>query len=500
MVRYVSLVGLSAAVVGLWLLYGLSSDYRVFGGVSTANVLLWAAWMATALLLVLTLGRVVVAVAVTLLDRDTTGLQRGIIYAVVAFVVISGILAALGTNATTLLATSAIATAIVGLAMQTTIGGLVAGSTLQLDRALHVGDVLLVNQEPIEVMSMSWRSVVGRKDNGAVAIIPNARIADGQIDVIRADHSVRVEVTLTAGIAEPPHRVGQALIETVHDLPGFDPSHPVHFDPTEYRAGEGSVAYRLGFWVRKPGDLVRTRAILMLRIWYVYQREDIPWLGQPGVPHPPNLVQLPQADAFKGMRLDQIASVRGAGLASVVPAPGLDAALMRRTIAACGPPLAYTDGERIVRPRRLPEYSLFLLAEGEVEEVPAMLGQDDAYQVRQTPLSGRTIAIGRIAEHLARAIGPYAEIAVREAAAVDARPAAVKTAVAAEIEDAAVREAFLRSVLVDDEACYQAGLVFGLQGGYSRMSSPPLRALRRAVIVPLRLEGAEDAEPPPTRT
>jgi small-conductance mechanosensitive channel len=300
MVRYVALVGFTAVVVGLWALYALSSDYRVFGGVSTGNVLLWAAWIATALLLVLTLGRIVVAVAVALLDRDTTGLQRGIIYAVVAFVVISAILAVLGTNPTTLLATSFIATAIIGLATQSTIGGLVAGSTLQLDRALHVGDLLLVNQEPIEVMSMSWRSVVGRKHDGAVATIPNARIADGQIDVIRADQPARIEVMLTAALSETPHRVAQALIEAAHALPGFDPGHQVHFDPTEYRAGEGSVAYRLGFWVRRPHDIVRARAILLSRIWYVFQREDIPWLGQPGQSRPPRLVQLPNPRRFAG--------------------------------------------------------------------------------------------------------------------------------------------------------------------------------------------------------
>jgi len=105
MVRIVSLLGLSAAAAGLWALYALSGNYRIFGGVSTAQVLLWAAWIATALLLVLTIGRLAVAVSVTLLDRDTTGLQRGIIYAVIAFIVVSGILAELSTNTTALMTT-----------------------------------------------------------------------------------------------------------------------------------------------------------------------------------------------------------------------------------------------------------------------------------------------------------------------------------------------------------------------------------------------------------
>jgi small-conductance mechanosensitive channel len=499
MVRAVSLVGLSALAGGLWALYALSSDYRVFGGVSTANVLLWAAWVASALLLVLTIGRLAVGASVALLDRDTTGLQRGIIYAVVAFVVVSGILAALGANPTTLLTTSFIVTAIVGLATQSTIGGLVAGSTLQLDRALRVGDLIMINQEPIEVTSMSWRSIVGRKSSGAVAIIPNARIADSQLDVLRGDQPARVDITVTAAIAEAPHRVGQALIEAIHDLPGVDAAQPVMVEPAEYRPVEGSVVYHVGYGVRRPYDVARTRRMLVSRVWYLFQREGIDW-PPPHVLREPAAAGLPQPDAFNGARLDRLADVRASDIRSVALAPGLGRELMGQTIAACGPPLHYADGERIVRPHRVTDFALFLLAEGEVRDVSGTHWRDGAYDMSsepQTRLSSRNLAIERITSHLARAIGPYAEVAVREAAAVDPGPAAVKVAVAAEIEDAQAREAFLRGVQVDDESCYQPGFVFGLQdGAYRRVSSPPMRAVGRAVIVPITLESASrKAEP-----
>ncbi len=488
MVRLVSLVGLFALTAGLWALYALSGDYRVFGGVSTAQVLLWVAWVATALFLVLTIGRLVMAVASALLDRDTTGLQRGIIYAVVAFVVVSVILAALGTNATALLTTSFIATAIVGLATQSTVGGLVAGSTLQLDRVLRVGDVIILDQQPIEVMSMSWRSIVGHKRDGAVVIIPNARIADGQIDVIRGDQPARAEIIITAALAEPPHRVGQVLVEAIHDIPGVDPAHPVQFAPAEYRYGEGSVGYRVNYWVRRPHDLVSAQAMLMSRLWYVFQRENIPWMGQPGAAPAPNPGALWKTEAFKGVRLDQLAALPDVGLQPVVLAPGLSPDLMGRTIAACGPALCYADGERIMRPHRITDFSLFLLVEGEVREVSGTPWHDGAAHERHTVLSSRNMAIERIVSHLARAIGPYAETAVREAAAIDPRPGAVRTAVAAEIEDAQAREVFLRGVPIEDEACFQSGLVFGLQdGAYHRSSSPPMRAVRFAVVVPITL-------------
>ena len=101
------------------------------------------------------------------------------------------------------------------------------------------------------------------------------------------------------------------------------------------------------------------------------------------------------------------------------------------------------------------------------------------------------MALERIASHLARAIGPYAEIAVREAAAADPRPSAVRAAVADEIEDPQARAAFLRDVPVDEGASWLPGFVFGLQGGaYPRVSDPPLRAVRSAILIPIRLESA----------
>lgn len=197
-----------------------------------------------------------------------------------------------------------------------------------------------------------------------------------------------------------------------------------------------------------------------------------------------------QSETFRGVRLGQLGSIDGAGFGQVVLADGLDAKLLGRAVAACGPVLCYADGEHIARPRRLPAYSLFLLVEGEAEEVGGTPWQaDGSREARITTLSGRSIASERIAAHLARAIGPYAEVAVREAATLDPRPTAVKRAVAAEIDDIAAREAFLRDVLVDDDASYREGLVFGLQSGaYARMSAPALRAVRRAVVLPIRLE------------
>jgi small-conductance mechanosensitive channel len=492
MIRFAGIIALAVLVAALWALYALAADYRVFGGISTANAMLWVASLATALLLVFAIGRLIVGVGFTFLEREATGLQRGIVYAVITFVVVSVILSGLGMNVTAILTTSVLATAVVGLAMQPTLGGLIAGSALQLDRVLHVGDVILLNQERIEVTALTWRSVVGRKHGGTAVVIPNARVADTQIEIVRAGQPARVELIVPASVSVPPHRVAESLTDTIYDLPQVDAAHPVEIAPADFQVGFGFTNYRVEYWVRRNSDVGPARAAFMSRVWYVFQREGILWRDMPQGAGPDRAPQVPSTDQLKGARLDRLAE-RIPGLRALSIAGALAGDLARRTIAEAGPALCYTDAELILLPRRLRDFSLFLLIDGRLREAAGWRdgAAPDAPGARRAAHAGRRMAVERIATHLARRIGPYAEHAVREAAAVDPDPAAVGAAVASEIEDADERAGFLRSLHVDADETLTPGTIFGLQGGaYRRVSSPALRAVGGAVIVPIALENA----------
>jgi small-conductance mechanosensitive channel len=500
--RFAALMGLAALVAGLWVFYGLAGDYRVFGGMSTANAVLWAAWLATAMLLVFGIGHLVFGVGFTLLDREATGLQRGIIYGVLTFVVVSIILGSLGMNISAILTTSVVATAIVGLAVQPTLGSLIAGSALHLDRVLRVGDVILVDNERIEVVSLNWRAIVGRKHGSTIVVIPNSHISDRQIDIIRGDRPVRSEVVVPAPLSVPPHRIIELLSEAAYDLSYVDPALPVRVAPVAYQAIEGYVNYRIRYWVLHSYDVTQARAALLSRVWYVFQREDIPWPVSSYFIDVIGPVRLPATAAFKGLRLDRFAPSQVPGMESIVLESSLSPDLATGVITDCGPPLCYCDEELLVLPRRVDGFSLFLLADGEVREAP----QDTTWHassslggepwLRHEAHSGRRMAIERIAAHLARHIGPYAQQAVREAATTNVNPIAVRTAVAAEIEDPEARQNFVRGLRLEDDETYKPGFIFGLQSAtYLRVSSPSLRAVGGAVIIPIVLETASPGPP-----
>jgi small-conductance mechanosensitive channel len=84
-----------------------------------------------------------------------------------------------------LLATSAIVSVVLGLALQDTLGNLFAGISLQIDKSFEIGDWLEITNGPSktigQVKEISWRAttVVGWSDE--LIIVPNRTLAASQI-------------------------------------------------------------------------------------------------------------------------------------------------------------------------------------------------------------------------------------------------------------------------------------------------------------------------------
>ncbi|HSE39347.1 MAG TPA: mechanosensitive ion channel domain-containing protein, partial [Acidobacteriota bacterium] len=83
----------------------------------------------------------------------------------------------LSIQVTTVLATSAIITVVLGLALQETLGNLFAGLALQLDPAYQVGDWIRVGERWGKVEEITWRATKLRTVNNDSVIIPNGSIA-----------------------------------------------------------------------------------------------------------------------------------------------------------------------------------------------------------------------------------------------------------------------------------------------------------------------------------
>ncbi len=90
----------------------------------------------------------------------------------------------LGINLSGLLATSAVLTAVIGLALQDTLGNIVSGLALQTDDSIHLGDWIKVGDMTGRVTDIRWRYTAVETRNWETVIFPNSQLVKGQVIVL----------------------------------------------------------------------------------------------------------------------------------------------------------------------------------------------------------------------------------------------------------------------------------------------------------------------------
>jgi small-conductance mechanosensitive channel len=128
----------------------------------------------------------IATVSFGLLDRLRVPIPRivsDLIVAAVSIVAVFLVLSRVGINLTSLIATSAVVTAVLGLSLQDTLGNIIAGVTLQLDSSVRVGDWIKVGDVSGRVSEIRWRYTAIETRNWETVIIPNAQLMKGNVTV-----------------------------------------------------------------------------------------------------------------------------------------------------------------------------------------------------------------------------------------------------------------------------------------------------------------------------
>ncbi|MFA5826271.1 MAG: mechanosensitive ion channel family protein, partial [Gallionellaceae bacterium] len=110
-----------------------------------------------------------------------------------------------------ILATSAMITAVVAFAMQDTLGNILGGLALQLDNSVSVGDWIKVDDVVGKVVDIRWRSTLVETRNWETVVIPNSQLMKSKFLVLgrRTDQPVqwRRWVWFNVGLTTPPNLV-----------------------------------------------------------------------------------------------------------------------------------------------------------------------------------------------------------------------------------------------------------------------------------------------------
>lgn len=117
-------------------------------------------------------------------------------------------------NLTALVVTSTVVSAVIGLSLQDTLGNIVAGLALQLDRPFAIGDWANINGQEGEIMRMNWRTITLRTIDNNHIVVSNANSARHDIvNYSRPTVVQRMHAQVGLSCTYPPGDVKKVLTD-----------------------------------------------------------------------------------------------------------------------------------------------------------------------------------------------------------------------------------------------------------------------------------------------
>lgn len=136
-----------------------------------------------------------------------------------------------GLDLGSIVATSAMITAVVAFAMQDTLGNILGGLALQLDNSIQIGDWIKVDDIAGRVVDIRWRSTLVETRNWETVVFPNSQLMKNKFMVLgrRSDQpvqwrrwiwfGVKLDVTQTKVVRAVEDAILQAEINNVAKTP-----------------------------------------------------------------------------------------------------------------------------------------------------------------------------------------------------------------------------------------------------------------------------------------
>jgi small-conductance mechanosensitive channel/CRP-like cAMP-binding protein len=264
-----------------------------------------------------------------------------------------------GVNLLSIITTSAVLTAVIGLALQDTLGNLLSGVALQLESTFAIGDWIRLDERPIgRVLEIRWRSTVIRTKNDDVVIIPNGLFAKGVITIFGKETlQNRRWVFFNVHLRHSPNRVQEVVLAALAGVANVSTTTPP--DCLLWRYHESWAEYAVRYRLIDYGPDDPTDSEVRKRIWYALHRESIE------IPYPGYNVFMTELNAARAQTKQDRERMRRLELLGEVGilAPLDDGA--RMAVADGLRDVVYGRGETILRAGD-PGDSLFVIRSGMV--------------------------------------------------------------------------------------------------------------------------------------
>ena len=179
----------------------------------------------------------------------------------------------LGVNTTSLFATSAVATAVVGLALQDMLSNLAGGMTLQLEDSINIGDYIHCGDHAGWVEHVRLRHTSILTSDGDSVIIPNSFLTRTPVVIVSKAH--RHFIPFAMPYSYDPHEV----VDAVQTALASSPMEGVAANPKPcciiQDMAPGHILYRAVVWYTNPGQDSAALSAVLHRIYYALERAGI---------------------------------------------------------------------------------------------------------------------------------------------------------------------------------------------------------------------------------
>lgn len=175
---------------------------------------------------------------------------------------------------TTLVTTSAVLTAVVGLAAQETLKDLFAGITLQLDPPFREGDWICLDDQQGVVTQLTLMNTHLIGTDGSQVVLSNSRVAEACLKRFRPGLPVGNQFSLGLDYAFPPSQALELIEQQLQRHPDVLDTPAPRVWVSEF--AESSVNYEVLAFQRghRTSARLQLRSELLEQIWYALERQD----------------------------------------------------------------------------------------------------------------------------------------------------------------------------------------------------------------------------------
>ncbi|RYE90802.1 MAG: mechanosensitive ion channel, partial [Myxococcales bacterium] len=220
---------------------------------------------------------------------DVPDILRDLLVGTAYFVALLALVRRFGVEVWSLLATSAVASIVIGVSLQPTLASIFGGVALQLDGSVREGDwVRLPDLQEGRVREIRWRHTLIETRNGDTLVLPNAQLLQQQLVVLGRREGQKLQHRMWVPFAVDAHVSPDHVLEVVLEALRSAELENVSTNPRpdcicrglDGSAQTGAITYAVRYWLLDLGRDDPTSSLVALRIHTALQRAGLA-LAQP---------------------------------------------------------------------------------------------------------------------------------------------------------------------------------------------------------------------------